>query len=107
MINGFSIFRRGPGHWDVISREHGRLFRLRGGPGQWDVIDERTGKGANSKMPPPFKEQSAAMSYICAELMHELLTVEGQQPTVMASWNIGWTNNHDPLGPSYGSNTHG
>lgn len=98
MIEGFSIFRRNYGHWDVTCREHGRLFRLRGGPGQWDVIDERKGKGQNSTLI-SFKDQSAAMAYICAELMHELLTVEGQKPYVMESWNINWTAGHDPLGP--------
>ena len=98
MINGFSISRRNPGHWDVASRDHGRLFRLRGGPGQWDVIDERAGKGQNSRLT-PFRDQAAAMAYICSELMHELLTVEGQKPTVMEHWNIDWTRQHDPLGP--------
>lgn len=102
MIDGFSVIRRNYGHWDVANRD-GRLFRLRGGHGQWDVIDERVGKGANSTMPPPFKDQSAAMAYICAELMHELLTVEGQEPHIMEAWNINWTNGHDPVGPSYGS----
>lgn len=100
MIEGFSVYRRNYGHWDISSKEHGRLFRLRGGPGQWDVIDERKGKGQNSKMA-AFKDQSAAMAYICAELMHELLTVEGQKPYVMESWNINWTNQHDGLGPAY------
>lgn len=75
MIEGFSVYRRNYGHWDVSSRGQGRLFRVRGGPGQWVVIDERKGKGANSSML-AFKDQSAAMAYICAELMHELLTVE-------------------------------
>ena len=98
MINGFSVYRRNYGHWDISSKEHGRLFRLRGGPSQWDVIDERQGKGQNSSMI-TFRDQSAAMSYICAELMFELLTVEGQEPHVMESWNIGWTKEFDPLGP--------
>jgi len=99
MINSFLVRRRNYGHWDIDSPEHGRMFRLRGGPGQWDVIDERSGKGQNSTMPQPFKEQSAAMAYICAELMHELLTVEGQAPHVMASWNINFTSDQDPMGP--------
>ncbi|MDN5786513.1 hypothetical protein [Pseudorhodobacter sp.] len=94
----FSVNRRNFGHWDITARDHGRLFRLRGGPSQWDVIDERVGKGQNSTML-TFKEQSAAMSYICAELMHELLTVEGQNPRIMESWNINWTAENDPLGP--------
>lgn len=104
MLNSFSISRRNYGHWDISARDHGRLFRLRGGPGQWDVIDERVGKGANSTML-KFREQSAAMAYICAELMHELLTVEGQTPYVMESWNIDWTDKHDGLGPSYANPT--
>lgn len=103
MIDGFSVVRRNYGHWDIVSREHGRLFRLRGGPGQWDVIDERVGKGQNSTMQ-AFKEQSAAMSYICAELMHELLTVDGQEPYVMESWNVGFTAERDPMGPASGYN---
>lgn len=97
MPKSFSVIRRNSGHWDICS-EGDRLFRLRGGPSQWDVIDERVGKGQNSTLV-PFKEQSAAMSYICAELMHELLTVEGQKPYVMESWNIDFTRSHDPMGP--------
>lgn len=93
----FSVYRRNYGHWDVTS-EGDRLFRLRGGPGQWDVIDERVGKGQNSTLL-PFKDQSAAMAYICAELMHELLTVEGQEPYIMESWNINFTSSMDPMGP--------
>lgn len=99
MLNSFSVYRRNYGHWDISSKEHGRLFRLRGGPtSQWDVIDEREGKGQNSKMV-TFRDQSAAMAYICGELMFELLTVEGQEPHVMESWNIGWTKDFDPFGP--------
>ena len=99
MPTNFSVVRRNYGHWDITNRDVGRLFRLRGGPGQWDVIDERKGKGQNSTMPPPFKDQSAAMSFICAELMHELLTVEGQKPYEMESWNINFTAAQDPMGP--------
>ncbi len=99
MTMNFSVYRRNYGHWDISNKDQGRLFRLRGGPGRWDVIDERTGKGQNSKMPPPFKDQSAAMAYICAELMHESLIVDGQTPHVMESWNIGWTAECDPMGP--------
>lgn len=99
MVHGFSVIRRNYGHWDIVSKEYGRLFRLRGGPGEWDVIDERQGKGQNSTLLPPFRDQSAAMAYICSELMHELLTVEGQAPHVMESWNVGFTRHHDPMGP--------
>lgn len=89
MIESFSIFRRNYGHWDIACRERGRLFRLRGGPGEWRVFDEREeNRGQDSKV---FKDQAVAMSYICSELMHELLTVEGQTPHVMESWNISET----------------
>lgn len=78
MINSFRFVRRNLGHWDIVGAD-GRIFRLRGGPSQWDVIDERKGNGQNSTML-AFKEQSAAVAYMCAEMMHELLTVEGQKP---------------------------
>lgn len=81
----FSVIRRNNGHWDIVRGGHGRLFRLRGGPGEWRIFDERINRLENV---PLFKEQSAAMSFICAELMHELLTVEGQKPYVMQSWNV-------------------
>ena len=82
---GFSVIRRNYGHWDIVRSDVGRLFRLRGGPGDWDVIDERV-RGTSKSM--NFKDQSAAMAWICSELMHELLTVEGQKPHVMESWNV-------------------
>lgn len=97
MIDNFGVYRRNFGHWDIVGNE-GRLFRLRGGPGEWDVIDERVGKGQNSTLR-PFKEQSAAMTYICSELMHELITVDGQKPHIMESWNISFTAEQDPMGP--------
>lgn len=83
---GFSVIRRNYGHWDIVRSNEGRLFRLRGGPGRWMVIDER--QPASFRSVPEFKEQSAAMAFICAELMHELLTVEGQSPHVMEAWNV-------------------
>ena len=98
MIQGFSVYRRNFGHWDVCAAGHGRLFRLRGGPGAWDIIDEREAKGQNSKMV-TFKDQSAAMAYVCAEMMHELVTVEGQKPYVMEGWNLRYTRDRDPFGP--------
>jgi hypothetical protein len=67
MTNYFSVNRRNQGHWDVYV-DKCRAFCLRGELGCWYVIDERT---RQSPRLPPFKEQSAAMSYICAELMHE------------------------------------
>ncbi|OAN76669.1 hypothetical protein A8B82_14820 [Sulfitobacter sp. EhC04] len=91
----FRVSRRNFGHWDIITNE-GRAFRIRGGPGSWRVIDERTLPGPDDLK---FKEQAAAMAYICAELMHELLTVDGQQPHVMEAWNIDFTRERDPFGP--------
>lgn len=81
----FSVFRQNNGHWDVVNSNEGRLFRLRGGPGEWRVFDERKNCLENI---PAFKEQSAAMAFICTELMHELLMIEGQKPYVMESWNV-------------------
>ena len=83
---GFSVIWRNYGHWDISQRDVGRVFRLRGGPGSWVVFDERQQDRIENI--PRFKEQSAAMAFICAELMHELLTVEGQTPHVMESWNV-------------------
>lgn len=91
MLQGFSVIRRNYGHWDITSREHGRLFRLRGGPGDWHIFDERDRFSLDRARPAnalSFKEQSAAMAFICAELMHELLTVDGDRPHVMESWNV-------------------
>lgn len=85
----FSVIYRNYGHWDIVNSQHDGLFRLRGGPGEWRVFDERPEYMRGSTM--TFKEQSAAMSYICAELMHQLLTVEGQKPYVMESWNVSST----------------
>ena len=86
MLQSFSVSRRNYGHWDITNRDYGRLFRLRGGPGEWVVFDERPQNVRKDTL--TFKEQGAAMSYICAELMSELLTVKGQSPYVMESWNV-------------------
>lgn len=87
---GFSVVRRNYGHWDIVRREEGRLFRLRGGPGAWHIFDERREADPGNRPVGAviFKDQSAAMAWICAELMHELLTVEGQAPHVMEGWNV-------------------
>lgn len=86
MKTGFSVVWRNYGHWDIVSNKAGRLFRLRGGPSEWIILDERSVEERKERM--VFKEQSAAMSYVCAELMHELLTIEGQAPYTMEFWNI-------------------
>ena len=87
---GFSVRRRNYGHWDV-NTAIGRAFRVRGGPGDWVVFDERTLPGPDTKS---FKEQSAAMSYICAELMHELIATENQNVQRIEDWNVSRDNQH-------------
>ncbi|UFX42011.1 hypothetical protein HAP47_0022225 [Bradyrhizobium sp. 41S5] len=92
---GFSIGRRNPGHWDVYANrcpgyasawqaahpegstsatdnDRERAFRIRGGPGDVQVIDERW----NPTNPHPrewmkFRSITAAMVWICEELMQE------------------------------------
>lgn len=83
----FAVVRRNFGHWDIVRHSEGRLFRLRGGPGRWWVSDERP-ESVRVKEITPFKEQSAAMAWICAELMHELLIAEGQDFEVIEKWNV-------------------
>jgi len=84
---GFSVTKRNAGHWDFTARDEGRLFRLRGGPGDWRVFDERKIPAAS---PPQtsYREQGQAVAYIMAELMYELLAVDGASPRIMESWNV-------------------
>ena len=86
MIQQFTVGRRNPGHWDVMTKD-GRAFRIRGGPGHYVVHDEREGKGANDTRS-PFKTVTACMVYICDEFMHEVIAAEGQEVTTIESWNI-------------------
>lgn len=85
MLNHFTISRRNTGHWDVNS-DDGRLFRLRGGPGAWTILDERHERARGPDL--VFRSPGAAMSYVCSELMHELVVAEGQEPTVIEAWNV-------------------
>lgn len=85
MPQSFSVIYRNIGHWDIYVRDR-RAFRIRGGPGYWNVFDER--ETADQKETPYFRSQEAAMSYICAELMHELIVAEGQTPVMIEGWNI-------------------
>lgn len=82
----FSVYKRNPGHWDVCNQQ-GRLFRVRGVPGSYVVMDERVERRPNSKIL-DFKTISSCMSYICDELMFELIVADGQEPTVIESWNV-------------------
>ena len=79
----FSVNKRNYGHWDVYGAK-GRLFRVRGGPGCYCVLDERAIENPTVN----FKTVSACMTYICDELMFELIVAEGQEPQVIESWNV-------------------
>lgn len=84
-MKGFSVVYRNYGHWDITQHDVGRIFRIRGGPGKYWVSDERL----NSNKPATdFKTVNACMSYICDELMFELIVVSGQTPIEIESWNI-------------------
>lgn len=85
-VNGFSVSYRNPGHWDITQRDFGRVFRIRGGPGQYMVIDERDKD--KHREPITLNSVAACMAYICDELMFELIVADGQEPTVIESWNI-------------------
>jgi len=85
MLN-FNVIRRNYGHWDINHHEYGRLFRIRGGPGAYEVMDERNEKYRKGNI--KCKTVSVCMSYICDELMHETLVVDGQDFHSIESWNI-------------------
>jgi hypothetical protein len=87
MIEGFDVYRRNYGHWD-ISNKQGRIFCIRGGPGKYYIRDEREGEGTNSSNIKYFSTVTACMTYICDILMFELIIVEGQTPQVIESWNL-------------------
>lgn len=79
---GFTVVRRNFGHWDICN--DGRMFRVRGGPGKYLVIDERTRPGGVTN----FKTIAACMSFICDDLMYELIVAKGQEPALIESWNV-------------------
>jgi hypothetical protein len=81
-VEAFEVIRRNFGHWDVYVKR-ARKYVLRGGPGEWTVTED-VRHGSFTK----FKDQSAAMAWVCAELMHELLIAEGQDFTVIEGWNV-------------------
>jgi len=68
MLENFSITWRNPGHWDIYSEKHGRLFCIRGKPGAVVVRDERERGIPNRE---GFPTVGAAMMWICATLMYE------------------------------------
>lgn len=83
-LAGFSVVRRNYGHWDIVNEERGRLFRIRGGPGKYLAMDERERPYRTTQ----FKTVGACMSFICDELMYELIVAEGQEPQMIERWNV-------------------
>ena len=80
-MQNFSVIHINYGHWDIINKQQGRLFRIRGGPGKYLAMDER-------KRPYPvteFKTIGACMAFITDELMYELIIADGQKPKTIAS----------------------
>lgn len=84
-ISAFNVVRRNFGHWDISLPGIGRIFRIRGGPGKYTCIDERDVKAPNRE----FKTLTTCMTWICEELMYELIVAEGQNPAIIESWNVG------------------
>lgn len=83
-MKGFTVLYRNYGHWDVY-QNNGRIFRIRGGPGAYCVLDERGERNTPKK---EFRTVQACMTYICDDLMFELIVAEGQEPQIIESWNI-------------------
>jgi hypothetical protein len=83
-IESFSVNRRNPGHWDIHS-DKGRIFRLRGAPGAYNVYDDREGKHGGE--PTPFNTVSACMTYVCDQLMFELIKTQSQEIQIIEDWN--------------------
>lgn len=84
-MKDFSVSYRNYGHWDIYSHTT-RMFRIRGGPGKYVVLDERGLEGKNANL--DFNTVAACMSYICDELMYELIVAEGQGAKIIESWNV-------------------
>ena len=84
LLCGFSVVRRNYGHWDIVRSKEGSLFRIRGGPGSYSVMDER----ARPYPVTEFKTVGACMTFICDELMYELIVADGQTPQAIESWNV-------------------
>jgi hypothetical protein len=82
-MKSFAVLYRNPGHWDIYSEKQ-RLYRIRGGPSRYILMDEVRLKRENME----FKTLQACMSFICDELMFELIIAEDQKPIIIDSWNI-------------------
>ena len=86
-MGNFQVVYRNFGHWDIYTdKEKGRAFRIRGGPSKYIISDERDGHFGKEWM--PFKTVQACMSYICDELMYELIAAKSQKVEIIEDWNI-------------------
>ena len=83
-MNNFSVIWRNPGHWDIYC-EQAKIYKIRGGPGRFFVLPVGIRDKEEKK---EFKTITASMAYICDNLMHELIIVDGQEPIVIESWHI-------------------
>lgn len=88
-VKHFDVRRRNYGHWDVWAwkspDEGERIYRIRGGPGAYVVIGDHSRRHESIK---EFKTVQACMSYICDDLMFELIVAENQDFAFIESWNI-------------------
>lgn len=83
-MQNFQVVYRNYGHWDIWN-EKGRIYRIRGGPGKYWVSGEHEMRHDQDNK---FKTVQACMSYICDQLMFELIVADGQSPTAIESWNV-------------------
>jgi hypothetical protein len=83
-MQNFSVNRRNYGHWDVYGEKKNRIFTIRGAPGKYCVDGDHEKDGVSVS----FKTLSACMTYICDDLMYELIFAEGQNPKIIESWNL-------------------
>ena len=83
-MQDFQVIYRNYGHWDIWQSD-GRIYRIRGGPGKYWISGDHSKQDDQGK---EFKTVQACMSYITDLLMHELIIAEGQEPTVIESWNV-------------------
>lgn len=84
VTSNFSFTRRNPGQWDVHT-DTGRVFAVRGGPGRYIVRDER---GDRHNLTFEAKTIGSCFQHIIDELTFELIIAEGQDFTVIESWNV-------------------
>ena len=84
MMKNFNVVNRNYGHWDIYQDDE-RIFRLRGGPGNYWISGDYSRSDNQGKT---FKTVQACMSYICDELMFELIIADGQEPIIIESYNI-------------------